>query len=127
MRRKPVVLASRPEKFDGYVAALDITAVAQPLAESRDSVCLRFRRAKTEVPDHRYRLLRPRRERPCRGAAEQSDELAARNHSITSSARASSVGGTSMPSALAVFRLMARFTFVDCITGRLAGFSPRRI
>jgi hypothetical protein len=31
---------------------------------------------------------------------------ARRGYSITSSARASSVGGTSMPSALAVFRLM---------------------
>jgi hypothetical protein len=48
-------------------------------------------------------LLRPRRERPrrCR-AAKQSDELASlhlRGHSITSSASASSVGGTSSPSA----------------------------
>src|SRR5262249_10321752 len=38
-------------------------------------------------------------------AAEQRDELAA-PHSITSSARASSVGGTVRPSALAVLRLM---------------------
>ena len=45
-------------------------------------------------PDHRHRrLLRARRERPRRRrAAEQRDELAA-VHSITSSARASSVGG----------------------------------
>ena len=40
-------------------------------------------------------LLRTRRERPRgRRAAEQRDELAAPHHSITSSARASSVGGT---------------------------------
>jgi hypothetical protein len=39
-------------------------------------------------------LLRPRRERPRGRAAEQRDELATR-HSITSSARASSVAGTS--------------------------------
>jgi hypothetical protein len=52
------------------------------------------------------RLLRPRRERPCgRRAAEQRDELAP-PHSITSSARASSVAGTSRPSALAVLRLL---------------------
>src|SRR5262245_14068337 len=50
-------------------------------------------------------LLRARREGPRRRcAAEQRDELAAPNHSITSSARASSVGGTSRPSALAVGR-----------------------
>src|SRR5262245_29204256 len=51
-------------------------------------------------------LLRACRERPRgRRTAEQRDELAAlhlRGHSITSSARASSVGGTSMSSALAV-------------------------
>ena len=40
-----------------------------------------------------------------RRAAEQRDELAP-PHSITSSARASSVGGTSRPSALAVLRLI---------------------
>src|SRR6516165_8847791 len=49
------------------------------------------------------RLLRARRERPRCRTAEQRDELAPFhrcNHSITSSARASSVGGTSRPSAL---------------------------
>ena len=56
-----------------------------------------------EKSDRRHlRLLRPRRERPCRRrAAEQRDELAP-SHSITSSARASSVGGTSRPSVFAV-------------------------
>jgi hypothetical protein len=39
-------------------------------------------------------LLRTCRNRPCEGCpAEQRDELAATAHSITSSARASSVGG----------------------------------
>jgi hypothetical protein len=38
------------------------------------------------------RLLRARRERPCRRAAEQRDDVAP-VHSITSSARASSIGG----------------------------------
>ena len=47
-------------------------------------------------------LLRARRQRPRgRRAAEQRDELAPL-HSITSSARASSVGGTVRPSILAV-------------------------
>jgi hypothetical protein len=50
-------------------------------------------------------FLRARHERPRgRSAAEQRDELAA-SHSITSSARASSVGSTSRPRALAVLRL----------------------
>ena len=50
-----------------------------------------------------------------------------RRYSITSSARASSVGGTARPSALAVLRLTTSSNFVGCITGRLAGFSPFRI
>ena len=50
-----------------------------------------------------------------------------RSHSITSSARASSVGGTSRPSALAVLRLMTSSYLVGACTGRSAGFSPLRM
>src|SRR5262249_7747102 len=49
------------------------------------------------------------------------------HHSITSSARASSVGGTSMPSALAVLRLITSSYLGAACTGRLAGLSPWRI
>src|SRR5262249_28113790 len=78
--------------------------------------------------DRRHRRrLRARRERPrARRAAEERDERAPL-HSITSSARASSVGGTSRPSALAVVRLITRSNLVGCSTGRLAGFAPRKI
>ena len=48
-------------------------------------------------------------------------------YSITSSARASSIGGTVRPSALAVIRLMTRSNLVGCSTGMSAGFVPRRI
>jgi hypothetical protein len=48
-------------------------------------------------------------------------------YSITSSARASSVGGTSMPSALAVVRLTTRSNLVGCSTGRSPALAPRRI
>ena len=60
-----------------------------------------------EESDHRHgRLLRARRERPGGSrAAEQRDERAPL-HSITSSARASRVAGTSRPSVLAVLRLI---------------------
>src|SRR6516165_9465264 len=44
------------------------------------------------------------------------------HHSITSSARASSVGGTVRPSVLAVLRLITNSNLVDCMTGRSAGF-----
>ena len=73
----------------------------------------RVRRAKLE-PTTGIGLLRARVERPyCRRAAEQRDKLAP-PHSITSSARASSVGGTSRPSAFAVLRLMTSSNLVGC-------------
>ena len=50
-----------------------------------------------------------------------------RTHSITSSARASSEGGTVRPRALAVLRLRTNSNFVGWMTGRSAGFSPLRI
>ena len=76
---------------------------------------------------HALGLLRARRERPRRRrAAEQRDELAP-VHSITSSARASSVGGTVRPSILAVWALMTSSNLVDCTTGRSAGFAPLRM
>ena len=46
--------------------------------------------------------------------------------SITSSARASSLSGTS-PSAFAVLRLMTSSNLVDCTTGSSAGLAPLRI
>lgn len=48
-------------------------------------------------------------------------------HSITSSARASSAGGTVRPRALAVLRLMASSYLVGACTGMSAGFSPLRM
>src|SRR5262245_28580542 len=85
------------------------------------------RRVGAEEPDYRHWwLLRACRERPRDGcAAEQRDELAPL-HSMTSSARASSLSGTVRPSAFAVLRLMTSSNLVGCRTGRSAGFSPLR-
>ena len=48
-------------------------------------------------------------------------------HSITSSARSCiAVQRISMPSALAVFRLITNSNLLDCPTGKSAGFSPLR-
>ena len=47
-------------------------------------------------------------------------------HSITSSARARSVGGISTPMSRAVFRLRTSSKMVACWTGNSLGFSPRR-
>src|SRR5262245_26070215 len=79
-----------------------------------------------ENPSHALAPLRPRRERP-RGCAADERYERAPPHSITSSARASSDAGTVRPSTLAVLRLMISSTFVDCCTGKSAGFSPLRM
>jgi hypothetical protein len=77
---------------------------------------------------HTSRLLRMRRERPRhRRAAEKRNELAASDHSITSSASASSLSGTVRPSIRAVEALMTNSNFEDCTTGRSAGFAPLRM
>src|SRR6266436_9374349 len=68
-------------------------------------------------PPHPVSLLPTRGNRPRRSNAEQRDELAP-FHSMTSSARASSVGGTSRPIALAALRLMISSNLVGCSTGR---------
>src|SRR5262249_32943800 len=59
-------------------------------------------------------------------AAEKRYELAA-PHSITSSARAISIGGSSRPSALAVRRLTRSSSLVGCSTGRSPGEAPLKI
>jgi hypothetical protein len=64
------------------------------------------------------------------GALCQEPTYAVQQHyrySITSSASNCRELGTSMPSALAVCRLMTNSNLVDCTTGRSAGFSPLRI
>src|SRR5262245_64674071 len=101
--RQPIKLILAPTVYDRYVIALDIAGVLEALAKSAQTVLDSLRRSVIKEADHRHRaLLRARRERPRgRRAAEQRDELAP-PHSITSSARASSVGGTSRPSILAV-------------------------
>src|SRR5262245_9076525 len=49
------------------------------------------------------------------------------HHSITSSARASSVGGTSRPIALAVLRFTTNSNLTGAWTGSSLGFSPLRM
>ena len=90
----------------------------RPLSSSRASRCAAS-----------AALLGACRERPRAmppPAAEQRDEVAP-PHSITSSARASSVGGTSRPSAVAVLRLSTSSYLVGPWTGSSAGFSPLRM
>src|SRR6516225_9439351 len=95
------VVAARDAKYELQIAALAPSEGRKPLRESGE-IALRHRvalRKTHEHPDPSHpRLLPPRRERPrSNRAAEQRYELTPlhlRGHSITSSARASSVGGT---------------------------------
>src|SRR5262249_47677877 len=66
---------------------------------------------------------------PCPLCAKSDLTRCSKNHvhSITSSAMASNEGGMLTPRDLAVLRLMNSSTFVDCWTGKSAGFSPLRI
>src|SRR5262245_18775261 len=126
--RQSVVLPLRPPPFDRYVAALNVTGFAQPLAKCGDGPRVAtLGPTGVDKPDHRQRrLLRARRERPCCRAAEQRDELAPL-HSITSSARNRVAVGSVRPSAFAVFRLTTSWNLVGACTGRSCGFSPRKI
>src|SRR5262245_41549296 len=124
-------IACGPAIVDAHVPAVGPAKFLQPLHERREAG-LTFRIARGQRMEHAYApyplaLLRARRERPSRRAANQLDERAPSHHSITSSARAMSVGGIVSRSALAVVRLMTRSNLVGCSIGRSAGFFPRRI
>src|SRR5262249_60379908 len=126
-RSRSVRLIGRFALFVWDVLALAEACFAQSLAEyGHESHRVSQGRA-AEKADHRHLwLLTPCSHRPRRSrTAEQHDERTPL-HSITSSARASSVEGIWTPSALAVLRLMISSTLVACCTGRSAGFSPLR-
>src|SRR5262249_13208993 len=71
--------------LDGRVLTVDVAGLLQTLAERGHVRCIPVRRCAVEETDHRHcRLLRARRERPRRSAAEKRDERAP-FHPITSS------------------------------------------
>ena len=98
---------------------------AQPFFKGGNRLCPQLLGHSSKKPDHRPPLLRSQWERPHRRATEKRNELAP-PHSITSSARASRVGGTTSPNVLAVCRLMTSSNLVARRTGRSAGLSPLR-
>src|SRR5262249_29489032 len=127
-RSYPIDVNAGPTKVDPHIAAIGPTQLRKGLRERRDAKLRRrivFVEPEHADAPHSLGLLRPRRERPRSRTAEQHDELAP-VHWITASARASKVEGTSRPSALAVFKLIASWYWVGCWTGRSAGFSPLR-
>ena len=72
-------------------------------------------------PSARFRVV------PSAAITVQQHGCRSQTYSITASARASSMGGISRPSALAVLRLITSSNFVGCCTGRSAGVAPLRI
>src|SRR5262249_26064810 len=98
------------------IATLDPTEFLHPFAKrshARLTFLILLRKVHEYANATAVTLLRPCRERPRRRrAAEQRDELASPDHSITSSARCCKNHGTSMPSALAVLRLMINSNLV---------------
>ena len=92
---------------NGKIFAFDVAQLPKLFSKTVELGEILFVTSQDADAPYALGLLRARRERPRRRrAAEQRDELASL-HSITSSARESSVGGTVRPSALAVLRLMA--------------------
>src|SRR5262245_54791351 len=116
-------IGTRIAIFDQDVVAGRPSELPEPLPEIL-KVTLRVRVVlgnpqQYRDPPHPLRLLRAHRKRPRRRrAAEQRDELAAADHSITSSARASSFAGTSSPSALAATTLMTNSYRLGISTGK---------
>jgi hypothetical protein len=103
--RQPVEATIGRAIFDREVAAFDIAGLLEALSDGADLSIIELG-AEEQADQRDRRLLRTCRDRPRdRRAAEQRDECSP-FHSITSSARASSVGGTSRPSAFAVLRLI---------------------
>ena len=106
----------------------NIACVAETLAKCAQPIRLGVERCWVEKSDHRHRrLLRSR----CqwagqRRAAEHRDELAAGAHSITSSARASSDGGTLRPSAFGGLEIDSKLELGRLQKWQICGFGAAK-
>src|SRR5262249_3922674 len=125
----PISVTAAPPEVHPNVAAIDPTQVRKRLHERRVArlhhrIVFVVRHEHADAP-YALALLRTSRERPCRRAAEPSNELPP-SHSI-SSARSRIDWGTARPSALAVLRFTTISYFVGNCTGRSPGFAPRRM
>src|SRR5215468_4272366 len=105
--RQLIKLVLGPAVFDCDVLALDQAAVLEALTKCAEQMRVGGGRCAVEEADDRHRrLLRARRERPRRRAAEKHDELAP-SHSINSSACSRKASGIVRPIAFAVRMLTA--------------------
>src|SRR5262249_14214161 len=121
----------------GARSVLDYKLLAQPVRQPLSHQACRdvsgSARRKADDNADRSRRIRLRRGETRHGrqrgsARDQMQKISAgKFHSITSSARASKVAGTSRPSACAVIRFTTSSNLVGCSTGSSLGFAPRRI
>src|SRR5262245_27041226 len=80
-RRQAVVLAAEPVVLDDHVLTLYVARFAEAFAKRGCIACGTIDRSTADQANHWSRLLlRARRERPRRRAAEQRDERAAAAH-----------------------------------------------
>src|SRR5262249_19034783 len=109
-----IVMSFGPAVFDVDALAFDVPDFRQTFSESSYKWPIILRRSLMQKANYgSCRLLRPRRQRPRRCAAEQTDE-GAPLHSVTSSAVNNSRGGISSPSAAAALRLITSSYLVGC-------------
>ena len=100
-------ILARPISAWGSLSTEAAAPAARPTSASPQKL--------TSVPNEKFG-----RDGPAKSHALQQRA----SYSITSSARAMSVGGTWRPSALAVFRLITNSNFIGAWTGSSLGFEP---
>jgi hypothetical protein len=98
----------------------DIEGTCREVREGSKGEILAASRCFPLCPEGGHRQLDRRCPKSAKGRSKRA-------HSITSSARASSVGGISRLSAFAVLTLMISRNLVGCSTGRSAGLAPFNI
>jgi len=127
----PIDVIAAPPEVHPQVAAIGPTQARKCLRERRDGrprpgIVFVARQKHADAP-HAVALLRVRRERPGHHAAEKGDEIAAADHSITSSARNRNDEGMVRPIILAALRLTTKRNLVGFCTGNSLTLAPRKI
>src|SRR5262245_14931297 len=123
-----IEVGAPPSHVDLQVASIRPTELLQPSPKSRQpKLALQIIAGADQNTNSPRALLRARRQRPRRRAADQRDDLATAAHSITSSARTRNDSGIVSPIAFAVLLFTISSNLVACSTGRSAGLAPFRI
>jgi hypothetical protein len=121
-----VLIASATVRFIGIAILWADTGSTKPLATHSQTIHW-VKPRRTQYEQISSGLPRQRTLLNTVGMSQRCQTRSREPYSITSSARASNVGGKSRPSALAVLRLRTRSYFDACSTGKSDGFSPLRI